>query len=121
MKYKIIQINKPLFTTHKDEHYLTIRTDKLERAIENKQTVRLIVPELGTYLVDPKKWIASGKVADQVFLRPDEPLRLTGNYLEKFPKEQTPIEDSVNPTAALTELAKTPEWEKLRIKFHPTL
>lgn len=119
MKYKVIEIKKPMYET-KGDYYLTIRTEKLESAIKYKQMVKLVIPELGSYWLNPDKWIKTGKVADQVFLRPDEPLRLTGNYLSRTEKIVEKTEEILSPLAVMaSHIDKNKEeWRKLGAKLH---
>ena len=110
-----IKINKPIYGT-----YIAIRDKYLNQALKLKTDLRVEIPQ-GTYIVNPRKWIKTGRKQEKVFLIPDQPMILWENHCARFPKEQQPLEDEVNPTAGLQQLAGTEEWEKLRIKFHPTI
>jgi hypothetical protein len=106
------KINKPIYGT-----YIAIRDKYLNQAIKLKTDLRVTIPQ-GTYIVNPKKWIKTGRKQEKVFLIPDQPMILWENHCQRFPKEQTPIEDSVNPIEALKGLAETPGWNELGKKLH---
>lgn len=89
MLYQIVKIKKPLY---ENEKYDCVRVyDRyVKEAIKNKQFL-LVKSKNGERIFNPK-WIkANAKVVEQVFLRPDEPMRLFELYIPKRPA--TPDEE----------------------------
>lgn len=70
-----VTIHKPLY-----DNFVNIRDTYIKTAIRQGKLLKVTIPQ-GTAVVDPKEWVATGKVVKQVFLRPDEPMRLVGNYV----------------------------------------
>ena len=69
----IVEIKKPLY-----QNFAYIRDKYLYEAIERGVNVEIRIPQ-GTAVVDPKKWIKTGKRMEKVFLLPDNPMILWGN------------------------------------------
>lgn len=72
-----LTIKKPLF-----DNFVYIRESLLNKAILRNERIEVIIPA-GSALIDPKIWKQTGKRMEKVFLRPDEPMVLFGNYLLK--------------------------------------
>lgn len=80
-----VTIRKPLY-----DNFVNIRDTYLRTAIRQGKLLRVTIPQ-GTAVVDPREWVATGKVSYQVFLRPDEPMKLVGNYVP-LPVEKSDTE-----------------------------
>ena len=106
------KLEKPIYGS-----YFSIREKYINQAIKLKVDMR-VESSLGTFIVNPRKWLKNGELIEKEFLIPGTPMRMWANHLLKFPKEQQPIEDSVNPVEALKGLAETPGWEELGRKLH---
>jgi len=76
-----VTIKKPLFGSK-----VYIRDKYLNQA--HRQKTQVCVSCKGEkYIVDPKEWIHTGDKMEKVFLIPEKPMVLWGNFLEKFKKE----------------------------------
>ena len=91
------KINKPIYST-----YIAIRDKYLNKAIKYKTQCRVEIPQ-GVYIVDPKKWIKTGRKKEKVFLIPDRPMILWENHCERFPKE-VPEPEPISTTQALANM-----------------
>lgn len=80
-----VTIHKPLY-----DNFVNIRDSYLKTAIRQGKLLRVTIPQ-GTAVVDPKEWVTTGKKVKQVFLRPDEPMVLYGNYVP-LPVEKSDTE-----------------------------
>ena len=91
-QFEDIEIRKPLY-----DNFVYIYDSVLNRAIRNHRLLRIKIPE-GIGIHNPVNWIKTGKKMEKIFLRPDEPMILYGNYV-KIEKPKTEEEE-------LKELAK---------------
>lgn len=107
-----IKINKPIYAT-----YIAIRDKYLDQAIRLKTHIRVEIPQ-GVYLVDPKKWIKTGRKQEKVFLIPGKPMVLYENHCERFPKEKQELEVSALSAMAQSEYVKTKDWSDLGRRLH---
>lgn len=73
---------------HKNnETYLAIREETLNRAIRDDGLIKIVVGGK-EYVRDARKWKDTGRYSEQVFKRPDEPLKLWwNNVLKEEPNE----------------------------------
>ena len=68
-----IQIFKPVYGT-----FVYLREATLQKAIRNNEPVEVTIPQ-GVAIIDPKKWIETGKRLEKVFKIPNQPMLLIGN------------------------------------------
>ena len=74
-QYQDVEIKKPLYN-----NFVYIYDRIIRVAIRNKRLLRIKMPQ-GVGIADPREWIKTGKKMEKVFLRPDEPMILFGNYV----------------------------------------
>ena len=74
-KYLDIEIKKPLFGT-----FCYIRKEAVDHALKYKKLLRITIPQ-GVGIISPKDWLKEAKYMEKVFMRPDEPMKLYGNYV----------------------------------------
>jgi len=88
-QYQDVVIEKPLHNT-----FVYIYDRIIKKAIRHNQLLRIKIPQ-GIGTADPKEWIRTGKRIEKVFLRPDEPMILFGNYviIEKEKTEDEKLEE----------------------------
>ena len=65
--------------------FFNISEQRLGYVIKEKEV--LLTGEWGNAVINPKNWIKTGSLREKVFLRPDQPMRLWGNYVEVKPNE----------------------------------
>ncbi len=73
---KEIIIKKPLFG-----NYCNIREKYLREAIRRREPLKITIPQ-GSAMINPAEWIRTGKATEQVFLIPDRPMKMWGNYVK---------------------------------------
>lgn len=77
-----VTIKKPLFGTK-----VYIREKFLRQAAKEHTVVRVTCQGIA-YLVEPKEWVKTGDMMKKVFLIPEKPMVLWGNFLERFQKDE---------------------------------
>ena len=70
-----IEIRKPLY-----HNFVRIRDKYINQAIREGKQLRIKIPQ-GVGIHDPAEWKRTGKRVEQVFLIPDRPMILFGNYV----------------------------------------
>lgn len=83
MLYKFV---KPIYW-HQGMAYCNIRVEKLREARDNAEPFILQLPEGFCKPRDPRELLKTGNKVKQVFLRPDEPMKMIGAYFELEPPE----------------------------------
>jgi hypothetical protein len=78
-----IIIHKPLYGS-----FCYIRDLYVNNAIKYNKKLKITIPQ-GTFLCDPVEWKESGKQIEKVFLKPNEPMVLWGNYVVKLHGSET--------------------------------
>lgn len=71
-----VDIKKPLYGT-----YVQIRSKYIKEAILSGKLLKITIPQ-GVGIHDPKEWAKTGKKYEQIFLIPDCPMVLYGNYVK---------------------------------------
>ena len=75
MKTIAFNIKKPLYG-----NFIYLRASLVDKAIQTGAMLDITIPR-GRTLADPAEWKRTGKVMKKVFLRPEDPMVLIGNYL----------------------------------------
>jgi len=88
-QFEDIEIRNPLY-----DNFVYIYDAVLNRAIRNHRMLRITIPQ-GVGIANPVQWIKTGKKMEKIFLRPDEPMILYGNYvkIEKPKTEEEQLKD----------------------------
>ncbi len=73
---KEIIIRKPLY-----DNFVNLREKYLREAIRRREPLKITIPQ-GSAVINPKEWIRTGKATEQVFLIPDRPMKMWGNYVQ---------------------------------------
>jgi hypothetical protein len=81
-QYIDVNIKKPLYA-----NFVRIRDKYIYQAIKEKKKLRITIPQ-GTGIHDPQEWMKTGKRVEQVFLMPDNPMILWGNYVKITPAQK---------------------------------
>ena len=88
-QFEEINIKKPLY-----DNFCYIYNAVLKLAIRHRRLLKIKIPQ-GIAIHNPRQWMKTGKRMEKVFLRPDEPMILYGNYvkIEKPKSEEESIEE----------------------------
>ena len=70
-----IEIKKPIYSD-----YIYIRKETLELAARLGELLEVKIPQ-GSRAIDPKEWMAKGKIMKKIFKQPGNPMILFGNHL----------------------------------------
>lgn len=74
-----VTINKPLFF-HDSSPFVYIADKYIQKARKTGKLLRINTPQK-TRVVNYKDWLINAKFIEKVFLIPDRPMKLWGNYL----------------------------------------
>lgn len=74
-----IEIKNPLYV-HGMRPFVYISDKYIKKAKKTGKLLRIKTP-FGTGIVSYKDWLTNAKFMEKVFLRPDEPMKLWGNYV----------------------------------------
>ena len=75
-----IEIKKPLFV-HLGSPFVYIADKYIKKAQKTGKLLRIKTPQ-GTGLMNYKDWLTNARYLEKVFLRPDEPMKMWGNYVK---------------------------------------
>lgn len=73
------EYQKPLYDS--DKGYKIFIWDKyISQAFNYNKKLRISVKDVGTSIYTPAEWMEGAEYMEKVFKRPDEPMKLWGNY-----------------------------------------
>ena len=79
MKIKDYLIRRPVAAMSRNgKPFININEEVLLRAVRGGYSLKV----WGSTVIDPKKWLETGSLRLKVFKRPNEPMRLIGNWVE---------------------------------------
>lgn len=101
-----VNITKPLYE-YQGSPFVNIRDIYLNKAKKTKKMLKIITPTTVHYTT-PEQWIKTGKKTSEVFLFPDRPMKLVGNYAinNNPPPKSTPMVMDISVRERLKEIWK---------------
>lgn len=82
-----IFFSKPAHKTG-DKYWVNLNIDIIRKARKQKEMIEVVLTAGICKAVDPKWLLKNGVKTEAVYLRPDEPMKLVGNYYELLTEEE---------------------------------
>jgi hypothetical protein len=101
MDYIEVNILKPLYI-YEGVPFVNIRDKYLKQAKYQGKLLKITTPTT-THYTTPEAWIKTGKKLKEVFLFPNRPMKLVGNYATD---NKPPVEHEINMDNYLSNMSK---------------
>lgn len=81
-KYVEVNFDKPLYD-YQGRYMIRLWDKYINDAKRTRRKLRITVPNVGVGIYTWREWMKGAEYFEQVYLKPDEPMKLWGNYFDK--------------------------------------